>query len=112
MLSYQARQEVIKSAVKKYWRMRILVATGQGSMFCTREEMERQGRFKTMRNNSWFNSRRGGTAKKLLRDSGVPGGTMELNFLDSIGEQRWTTENQREKAMGRKERGCRGAQTK
>ena len=96
-----AREEIIRSAVKKYWRMRLQEVIGVRDMNRTREDMNKEGRFKQMRTQTQFKSRRRGSP----RDSGVVGEEQELQFLDKIEEQRWKTgsemEGKRYKNKGR-----------
>ena len=69
-----AREEIIRSAVKKYWRMRLQEVIGVRDMNRTREDMNKEGRFKQMRTQTQFKSRRRGSP----RDSGVVGEEQEL----------------------------------
>ena len=91
-----AREEVIRSAVKKYWRMVLKEVTGRKDMYRTREVMNKEGRFKNMRTQTWFKSRRGGANKSSLMDSGMVTEREELTFLEKIEEQKWKTGSEME----------------
>ena len=53
--------------------------TGERDMYRSRELMEIEGKFKKMRNQIWFESKREGTLKRILKGSGVVRKKPELN---------------------------------
>ena len=63
--------------------------TGEKEMYRSREVMEEEGKFKRMRNQTWFKSKRGGVLKRILKDAGNVGEKPELNFLRKLEEQQW-----------------------
>ena len=83
----KAREEIVKSATKKYWRIRLLDMIGERDMYRSHELMEEEGKFKRMRNQTWFKSKRGGVLKRILKDAGNVGEKPELNFLRKLEEQ-------------------------
>ena len=92
------REEVICSGVKIYWRRRLNEMAGIRDLYRSREEMDQQGRYKQMSTRVWFKSRKGGSRKSALMDSGLAEEWQEIGFMEGNDAQKWRTGQERRTA--------------
>ena len=65
---HPSRKEIIKSAVKKYYRQLLEQETGGRKLYRSAEDMAETRKMKSLMNRSWFKSKRGGSSITSRKD--------------------------------------------